>query len=176
MHLTQGLHRAAQVKPDGAATVFGARRRTWREVKDRVARLAAGLVALGLRRGDRVAPIALNSDRYIELYLAVWWAGGVIVPGNTRWALPEHIYALQDSGASILLVDKTFASLVQPIAEACPAIRSTIYLDDGPAPAGTVDVEELIASVAPMADACGQDDDLAALFYTDGTTGRSKGV
>ena len=86
MHLTQGLHRVAQLKPDAVATIFGGRRRGWREVEDRVARLAAGLVSLGLKRGDRVAPIALNSDRYIELYLAVWWAGGVIVPGNTRWA------------------------------------------------------------------------------------------
>ena len=175
MHLTQGLHRTAQVKPDVVATIFGERRRTWREVKDRVARLAAGLVSLGLKPGDRVAPIALNSDRYIELYHAVWWAGGVIVPGNTRWALAEHIYALQDSGAELLLVDKTFAGLAGPIAEACP-IRATVYLDEGPAPDGMIDVEALIAATPPMADACGHDDDLAALFYTGGTTGRSKGV
>ncbi len=176
MQLTQGLHRAVQQKPDAPATVFGARRRTWREVRDRVTRLAAGLVSLGLKPGDRVAPIALNSDRYVELYFAVWWAGGVIVPGNTRWAPAEHIYALNDSGASILLVDKAFAALTGPIAEACPNIRSTIYLDDGPAPPGSVDVEELIAQMAPMADACGCHDELCALFYTGGTTGRSKGV
>jgi long-chain acyl-CoA synthetase len=175
MHLTQGLHRAVQIKPDTVATVFGERRRTWRELTDRVARLAAGLVSLGLKPGDRVAPIALNSDRYIELYYAVWWAGGVIVPGNTRWALAEHIYALQDSGAEILLVDKTFAGLVAPILEACP-IRSTLYLDEGPAPEGMIDVEALITATAPMADACGSGEALAALFYTGGTTGRSKGV
>jgi len=175
MHLTQGLHRAAQIKPDAAATIFGERRRTWREVADRVARLAAGLVSLGLKPGARIAPIALNSDRYIELYFAVWWVGGVIVPGNTRWALAEHIYALQDSGAELLLVDKTFAALAGPIKEVCP-IRAVLYLDEGPAPAGTIDVEALISSTPPMADACGQDDELAALFYTGGTTGRSKGV
>jgi long-chain acyl-CoA synthetase len=175
MHLTQGLHRAIQLRPEATATIFGGRRRSWREVRDRVARLAAGLVSLGLQRGDRVAPIALNSDRYVELYFAVWWAGGVIVPGNTRWALAEHIYALRDSGASILLVDKAFAGLAAPIAEAC-AIRATLYMDDDPAPAGTVGVEALIARTAPMADACGRDDELCALFYTGGTTGRSKGV
>jgi len=175
MHLTQGLHRAAQIKPDRVATIFGARRRTWGEVRERVARLAAGLVSLGLKPGDRVAPIALNSDRYIELYFAIWWAGGVIVPGNTRWALAEHVYALNDSGAEILALDKTFADLAGPIAEACP-IRATLFLDDGPAPAGTIDVEALIAGSAPMADACRRDDALAGLFYTGGTTGRSKGV
>jgi long-chain acyl-CoA synthetase len=175
MNLTQGLHRSAQLKSNKVATIFGDRRRNWSEVKDRVARFAAGLAELGLKPGDRVAPIALNSDRYIEAYFAVWWAGGVIVPGNTRWALAEHVYALRDSGAEILLVDKSFAGLTGPIGEACP-IRATVFLDDGPAPAGTVDVERLIATSAPMADACGQDDALAALFYTGGTTGRSKGV
>jgi long-chain acyl-CoA synthetase len=175
MNLTQGLHRSAQLKPKGAATIFGDRRRCWGEVRDRVARLAAGLVSLGLKPGDRVATIALNSDRYIEAYFAVWWAGGVIVPGNTRWALAEHIYALTDSGADILLVDASFAGLATPIREAC-RIRATVFLDDGPPPPGAIDVEPLIADMAPMADACGQDDGLAALFYTGGTTGRSKGV
>src|SRR5580700_3981877 len=104
--MTQGLHRAAQLKPHAVATIFGDRRRSWRQVCDRVARLAALLVAQGLKPGDRVAVIALNSDRYIEIYYAVWWAGGVIVPGNMRWALAEHIFGLRDSGAELLLVDK----------------------------------------------------------------------
>jgi long-chain acyl-CoA synthetase len=175
MRLTQGLHRAVQLKPDAAATIFGQRRRTWREVHERVSRLAAGLVSLGLKPGDRVAPIAMNSDRYVELYFAVWWAGGVIVPGNTRWALAEHIYALRDSGATILLVDKAFAALAEPITRACE-IQGAVYMDDGPVPAGMTSLEDLIAGAAPMADACSQNEDLAALFYTGGTTGRSKGV
>jgi long-chain acyl-CoA synthetase len=121
-----------------------------------------------LKRCDRVAPIALNSDRYIELYLAVWWAGGVIVPGNTRWALAEHIHGLRDSGADLPLVDRAFAALVAPIVEACP-MRAILFFDDGSAPAGAIDAEALIAATPPMADDCGRDDDLAALFYTGGT-------
>jgi long-chain acyl-CoA synthetase len=128
-----------------------------------------------LKRCDRVAPIALNSDRYIELYLAVWWAGGVIVPGNSRWAGAEHIYALQDSGAELLLLDETFAGLAGPIKDAC-RIRAVLHLGEAPAPEGAIDAEALIAATPPMADACGRDDELAALFYTGGTTGRSKGV
>src|ERR1019366_8367102 len=120
MNLTQGLHRSAQLKPKGAATIFGDRRRSWSEVRDRVARLAAGLVSLGLKPGDRVATIALNSDRYIEAYFAVWWAGGVIVPGTPRWALGEHLYDLADGRADILLVDPPSAGLATAIREACP--------------------------------------------------------
>jgi long-chain acyl-CoA synthetase len=175
MKLTQGLHRAVQLKPNATATVFGARRRSWREVADRVARLAAGFVAQGLVRGDRVAVIALNSDRYIEAYLAVWWAGGVIVPGNTRWALAEHVYAMQDSGARFLVVDKTFAPMAAPLTEAC-ALHAVFFMDDGAAPAGTLGTDDLIAASSPMPDASGEGDDLAGLFYTGGTTGRSKGV
>ncbi len=176
MHMTQGVHRAVRIKPNATATVFGDRKRSWRAFRDRVARLAAVLVAQGLQSGDRVAAIMQNSDRYIELYYAVWWAGGVIVPGNTRWALPEHVHALGDSGAELLFLDKAFAALAKPLEEACP-IRTVLFFDDGPAPEGTiVDAERLIASTAPMDDACNKGEALAALFYTGGTTGRSKGV
>jgi long-chain acyl-CoA synthetase len=175
MKLTQGLHRAVQLKPDATATVFGARRRSWRAVKDRVSRLAAGLVAHGLVPGDRIAVIALNSDRYIEIYLAVWWAGGVIVPGNTRWAPAEHIYAMQDSGAQFLIVDRNFAPMAAPLTQAC-GLRATFFMDDGDAPSGTIGTDDLIAASSPLPDMSGQGDELAGLFYTGGTTGRSKGV
>lgn len=175
MYMTQGLHRAVQVKPNCIATIFGDRKRSWSEVMSRVARLASVLVSHGLKRGDHVAVIALNSDRYVELYYAIWWAGGVIVPGNTRWAVSEHIYSLQDSGAELLVIDKAFAGLAASIQSACP-IRAVLYFDDGPPPEDSIDVEALIETAEPMADACASGSALAALFYSGGTTGRPKGV
>ncbi|MDO8290518.1 MAG: long-chain-fatty-acid--CoA ligase [Parvibaculum sp.] len=175
MYLTQGLHRSAQIDPHGSATVFGNRRHNWLELKDRVARFASVLLAQGLKRGDRVCVIAMNSDYYLEAYYAVAWAGGVIVPANVRWAAAEHIHAMQDSGATFLLVDKTFAPLVAPLAAACE-LRATLYIDDGEAPAGTVSAPSLIDKAKPVADACGEGSELYGLFYTGGTTGRSKGV
>lgn len=76
MYWTQGLHRAVQQKPDGLATIFGERKRTFREQADRVARLAGALRRLGVRDGVRVGILALNSDRYAELLLAIPWADG----------------------------------------------------------------------------------------------------
>lgn len=175
MYLTQGIHRAVIQKPDRCATIMGERRRSWREFKDRVARLAAGFASLGLRRGDLVTVISLNSDWYIEVYMAIWWAGGVIVPGNIRWALAEHIYAIQNCESRFLVVDAQFVKLVAPIAEKCE-IAKAFLLGEGDCPEGLVSTETLIQETAPMADSCGHDDDLAALFYTGGTTGRSKGV
>src|SRR5688572_18237295 len=108
MNLTQSLHRSVQQDPDGTATVFGDRTRTWAECGDRVARLAAGLQQAGVGVGDRVAMLSLNSDRYHEYLLATWWAGAVVNPVNVRWSAAEIAYSLEDSGSKVLLVDDTF--------------------------------------------------------------------
>lgn len=108
MQLTQALSRAVQTRPRHIGTIHGERQRTWAEVGDRVARLAAGLQSMGIRPGDRVAVLALNSDRYIELLFAIAWAGAVIVPLNTRWAIPENVYALKDAECAALIVDDEF--------------------------------------------------------------------
>ena len=67
--------------------------------------------ALGANPGDRVAILSLNSDRYLELYLATGWAGAVIVPLNIRWSPLENEDAMRDCRASMLIVDKAFASI-----------------------------------------------------------------
>ena len=92
--LTQGLRRAVQTRPNGPSTTFASRRRTWEQTVDRVARVAGALVALNIQRGDRVAILALNSDRYFELMYALPWIGAVMVPLNTRLAAPEIEYIL----------------------------------------------------------------------------------
>src|SRR5471032_2952934 len=97
--LTQGLRRAVQIKPQGPATSFAGRRQTWRQTAERVACLAGGLAGLGVRPADRVAILALNSDRYLELMYAIPWAGAAMVPLNTRLTAPEIEYILADSGA-----------------------------------------------------------------------------
>src|SRR5438067_790283 len=108
MQLTQGLNRAVTVNPSGIATIFRDRRRTWVQTADRIAR---GLARLGVGKGDRVAIIALNSDRYFETLFAVPALGAIIVPLNTRLAPPEIAFMLQDSGAKLLLLDDAFATL-----------------------------------------------------------------
>ena len=95
MYLTWGLRRAAQIGPLNESTVFRDRRRSWAETVDRVARVAGGLSELGVQHGDRVAILALNSDRYFELMYAIPWLGAAMVPINTRLATPEVEYILQ---------------------------------------------------------------------------------
>ncbi len=175
MNITHGLRRALQINSNGLATVCGRRRRIWREVGERVARLAGAMQARGVAAGDRVAVLSLNSDRYLELYLAVGWAGAVIVPLNIRWSALENEDALRDCRAGVLFVDKAFAPIGAQLVKAIPGLK-LIYADDGEVPSGIESYDALIAGSEAVDDAMRDGTDLAGIFYTGGTTGRSKGV
>ncbi len=176
MHLTRALERPAQTHPRGVATLCGERIRTWLELRERVARLAGGLRSLGVGPGDRVAILALNSERYLEFLFAVAWCGGAFVPVNTRLAPPEVAYWLADSGARVLFVDDAFLPMLDGHGDAFAPVRHHVFLGDGQAPAGMHHHEHLIAEGPAVPDALRGGDDLAGIFYTGGTTGVSKGV
>jgi acyl-CoA synthetase (AMP-forming)/AMP-acid ligase II len=176
MNLTQSIHRARQQNPERCATIFGSRMRTVEEHFDRVARLGGALRQLGVTDGQRVGIMALNSDRYAELLLAVPWAGGVLMPLNTRWSAAEILYALDDSQTSVLFVDATFAPLVAELGPNASSVTSVVYMDDSPEPPGMLSYEDLIAETEPAPDQHRCGDDLVGIFYTGGTTGEPKGV
>ena len=161
--LTAGLRRAVQVRGDGLATIDAGRQRTWIETADRVARLASGLHELGLHAGDRVAVLALNSDRFFEAFFGVLWAGGVIVPLNIRFARPELVYSLNDSGSRFLIVDDAFQHDIAAVADQLETVEQVICASDGELPEGTLDYEALIAQSEPSSDAGRGGDDLAGI-------------
>lgn len=170
------LHGSAARNANAEVTRFGTRATSWGELKQRAERLAGGLKGLGLVEGDRVAMLALNSDMYTEYYFSVWWAGGVVVPLNTRWSVTENIYSLNDSGARILLVDDSFLNMVPEFRRQAAELQAVIYTGEGDCPEGMLALEDIIAAAEPVADAMRCEDDLAGLFYTGGTTGFPKGV
>lgn len=174
MHITQALHQQVQTERDRVAIIFGERRTTWGLLADRVGRLAHALIKNGVGRGDRVAIIALNSDRYIEIYYAVAWIGAVVVPGNIRWSEAEHLYGMEDSSPSLLFVDRAFCHFARPIGERYSI--PIVFADDGAVPDELLSYEHLIEEHDPIEDRCGRDDDLCGIFYTGGTTGHPKGV
>ena len=177
MYLTQALRRAVQVAGDDTATVMGSRRHSYRQFEERVRKLAGAIRNdLALAEGGRAAILALNSDRYLEFTLAMPWAGCVFVPVNTRLAPPEIAYWLNDSGAEILFVDQAFVGVVPSLRENCAALREVVYIGEGETPPGMHTYEDLIAAAGGIEDAGKGYDDLAALYYTGGTTGVSKGV
>ena len=176
MGLAQFLRRSVQQHGHGPAVATDAESRSFLELGDRVARLAAGLQSIGVASGDRVAILALNSARYYESYVAIPWAGAVVVPLNTRWSTAEIAYALNDSGATVLLIDDAFTHMYSDIAAAAHYIRRIISMGNNTYPAGVASYEELIARSGPAPDAGRTGEDMAGVFYTGGTTGSPKGV
>lgn len=176
MYLTQSLHRAVQQHPDRTAVIFGTRKRSFSELQKRVATLAGVLQKLGMQEGDRVAMLALNSDRYLEYQMAVPWGGGALNPCNIRWSAAEIAYSLNDSGSSILLVDDMFVPMVAQLRQDAGVLREVVYCGDGAVPEGMLGYEALMEQTDPVADSVRRGEDLAGIFYTGGTTGFPKGV
>ncbi len=158
------IERALAVAADHEALVCNGRRLTYRQFAERLRRLHDVLLDTGLQLGDRVAILSFNSIAFTELYCGVPMAGLVQVPLNFRWAEPELAYAIEDSGARILVCDRDPGALAD-------LVERVIRIDDG-------EYEQLIAAATPVpfrADSV-DENDLAGLFYTGGTTGLSKGV
>lgn len=176
MYMTQCLQRTVQQNPEHLATIFGERRHSYRQFGERVARLAGALRSLGMQEGDRVGMLGLNSDRYLEYIMGVWWGGGVLNPVNTRWSVPEIVYSLDDCNTAILIVDEHFAGLADGICTAARQAPLLIYAGDGEIPAGMHGFEQLIAQSASIEDTGRGGEDLACILYTGGTTGFPKGV
>ncbi len=174
--LTQIVRRNVQLYGAQAATRFAGRSRTWREFQDRISRLASGLKDLGVEEGDRVAVLALNSDRYYEFYFAASWAGAVFVPVNTRLAPAEFVYWLNDSGSKVVFAGDEFVPALAAVQDRLETVQHRIHMGDTETPEGYISFEDLIADHLPLEPTARGGDDLAGLFYTGGTTGQSKGV
>lgn len=164
------------MRGDEIAAIDGLHRRTWNETKDRVSRLASGLSSLGIKRGDRVAILALNSHRYMEAIFAIACCGAVVVPINTRLAPPEIRFMLEDGGASVVFADDGFIDLTQSLQQELESLEYAIYMADPVERPDTHTHESLIQKFEPSQAVPVEGHELLGLFYTGGTTGRSKGV
>ena len=177
--------RAVQQNPRGTSTIQANRTRTWAETGKRVARLAGALKHdLRLTRAGRVGIIALNSDRYLETFFAVALGGGIVVPINIRLAPAEMVEQLQDCEMEVVLVDDAFAGVVPALKQQVKSLRHVVYCGDAPQPpAGKgfdATYEDVVAKASKPASLDDADvpggHDTFGIFYTGGTTGKSKGV
>jgi long-chain acyl-CoA synthetase len=174
--VSQFVRRAVQTGAGKLATVCGGRRRSWREFDDRIRRLAGAMHGLGLKPGDRIGILSLNSDRYMEALFGLSLGGFVFVPINTRLAPPEIVFWLMDSGCSAMFIDDAFSPVLAKVLPDTPDVKRVIYIGESHCPPDFLDYETLLAAAEPWRDSIGSDNDLAGIFYTGGTTGRSKGV
>ena len=177
MDTSQILERAVQFFPHHTACVSGATRLTYRQLQDRVYRLANVLQHHGIAKGSRVAVLSANSLPYLEMYYATAALGALIVPLNFRLAPAELAYILQDSGSTMLLVGEGFVELyrlTKPRLSTPPTTISTAAKD---IPDDMLCYEDCLAQASADFTPVEVDEhDLAGLFYTSGTTGHPKGV
>ena len=176
MYFYQALQRNASIFRNDIGTSFGDRERTWKEVEQRVTKLAGALIKQGVNRETHVAILAMNSDRYFEYYNAIPWIGSVVVPLNIRWSIKENIYSLKNSQSSVLFVDDTFLDMGKELANHCDNIQLIIYMGEGKTPENMLNYEDLIEHADAIAPVQNNYNNLAGIFYTGGTTGFPKGV
>ncbi|MBV0910831.1 malonate--CoA ligase [Anianabacter salinae] len=144
---------------------------SYAEFVRRAARLANALTALGLGPGDRLAAQIDKSPEALMLYAACAQAGVVFLPLNTAYTGAEITYFIENSGAALFVCDGRTRDTLAPIADAAGARVETLNGD------GTGSLTDLAASQPDTFDTAPRSDgDLAALLYTSGTTGRSKGA
>lgn len=120
------------------------------------------------------AVLAGNSRRYVNLWHAAFFGGGVVNPMNTRLAPAELAFILADSRARLLYVDAQFAEVAEALRKQLPYLVDIVRIDL-PADAAGPTLDGLAASAEPSLPDV-HEDDLAVLMYTGGTTGRPKGV
>ncbi len=176
MRVTYGLRRTAMLRRNDVAFIDAAGQRTWGELLERVQRCAGALQGLGLGDGDTVAVLMHNNMAYGELNYAVAWAGAVIVPLNTRLAAPELVFQLNDAGCKAIVVDDSFVPMLDELKSGSDTLQHVVYVGKAEPPEGAHAYESIVDAAEPVPDADRSYEDLMSIFYTGGTTGRSKGV
>ena len=167
------LVRAAFMYAEKEAVVHGDRRSTYAELGERAWRLANGLRAAGLRKGDRVATLLPNCPAMLEAHFGVPAAGGILVTINTRLSSTEVEFILRHSGAGTLLLDAELAELLEPVDLSGIEV---IRVDDTGA-LGDPYEDFLAASASDRPESWLEDEEeTISINYTSGTTGRPKGV
>ncbi|WP_243292449.1 long-chain-fatty-acid--CoA ligase [Bacillus sp. FJAT-47783] len=183
MIMTKGLLYAARTYPEKIAIIDGDETYTYKEFMIRTAKLKAALHKLQVKKGDRVGILLLNNYRYLEIMYAATSFGAIVVPMNVRLNANEVAFILKDAEVKTLFIHKEFLPMVNELKEKVPSLQHIILAEN------SLDEEELNNHSVLLYESVinnekeetltieqVEEEDIAGLFYTGGTTGRSKGV
>lgn len=170
------LDRAVRYVPNKTAIIFRNHSYTFRQLEERVNRLANTFLDMGLGRGDRVATIIPNIPEFHETFFAASKSGLVFAPLNYRYSGEEIVYTVNDLEASVMVIDERYIENVEPIRTRIPTVKHFICIG-GSAKGNYKNYEQLLTRY-PTTDPNVEisSEDLASIMYTGGTTARPKGV
>jgi acyl-CoA synthetase (AMP-forming)/AMP-acid ligase II len=170
------LEKAADCWPEKPSVSWEGTTYCWRETFARCKAMAGALEQQGVSHGDRVVYLGYNTHWGFELFFAVPWLAAIIVPVNFRLSLGEMVECIEDAEPKVLVVDEHHVEKARAIHKICPWLEVLIYAGSGDVSAGMVSYESMLQQAAVPEAIPGGNDDTLILFYTGGTTGRSKGV
>ncbi|PYM32944.1 MAG: long-chain fatty acid--CoA ligase [Candidatus Rokuibacteriota bacterium] len=155
-------------------------RYTYADFAERTLRLAGVLAELGVKKGDRVATLAWNSHRHLELYWAAPCSGAVLHTLNLRLAPQDLTFIINHAADSVIFADASLWPILEGIRDRIPSVRTIVIMRDAPeprVPAALPEYEALLAAASPLRRWPTLDEtDAAGMCYTSGTTGHPKGV
>jgi fatty-acyl-CoA synthase len=157
--------------------VDGEKRFTYRQFGERTHRLANALVELGVEPGDRVSFLTYNTHQLLEAYYGVLEAGAVLNPINIRLTPKEIAYIVGHAGSKVVFFHKDFKPLVEALAAELPTKPRFVIMEGAPDGVAADEYEAVLSggSRDPLSPAI-DENGIAELFYTSGTTGFPKGV
>lgn len=167
--------KGARIYPEREALVFEGQRFTYKQMDDRVNRLANAILNQGYKKGDRLVILAENTHKYFEIYFAAGKTGLSVTPLNFRLSNDELIHIVNDSEATTFFVGEGYEDRLNTLKDKLPSIMTWIALDQDFV--GYQNYEDLLrnsSNIDPQIDV--DENDLAILMYTGGTTGLPKGV
>jgi len=177
--IADALHRTARRLPNKLAIACGDVRWTYAEFDALVDRLTAGVAAMGVAQGDKVAVLSRNSHGFAALRFALARRGAVLVPINFMLKADEVAYILRHAGAKVLATDSGLATLAREAAALETPVEEFVWLpsEDPSEPVPSMRTfDELAACTAPLPDVSLGSFDLAQIVYTSGTESTPKGA
>ena len=152
--IKQLLHTPLAVAPDQEITYMGGRRHSYRELRQRIGRLASMLAGLGVEAGDTVAMMDWDSHRYLECFFAVPMMGAILQTVNVRLTPEQILYTLNHARADVVLVNAEFLPILAAIAPRLETVKRFVLIEDAPATAAAPvalagEYEALLAAASP---------------------------
>ena len=174
MNLIEMLEESARRYSNRIALIFERRRISYRKLSEAVSRLATGLLALGIKSGEKIGILLSNSPEYVFSYFGGLKAGAIVVPLNSFLKTEELKYILEDAGARFLITSSDFLEMANQLRLRVESLEKIIIVDKKVS--GTISFEELLASLPLKSGPVLLPEEVGLLLYTSGTTGHPKGV